>query len=115
VRRIQTVDAFCPTLVLPECAAAIVRPTGDIALARELVALIQGLGRLNLVSLDPPLARRAAEIATVYRLRGADAAYAAVAEAFGATLVTWDVEVLQRALSVAPTATPSEWLKQNKG
>ena len=41
IRRMQTVDTFCPTLVLPECAAAIVRPLGDIALARELVALVQ--------------------------------------------------------------------------
>ena len=52
--RSQNATVFCPTLVIPECAAAIVRPTGDMALAEELVALIAGFPGLRLVSLDPP-------------------------------------------------------------
>jgi len=29
--RAEAVTVFCPTLILPECAAAIARPTGDAA------------------------------------------------------------------------------------
>lgn len=94
--RAQSVDLFCPHLILPECAAAIARPTGDAALAAEVVTLIEGFPGLHLVALGAPLARRAAQIAALYRLRGADAVYIAVAEAFNATLVTWDLEMAER-------------------
>ena len=88
--QLRGVNVFCPTLVLPECAAAVARPTGDSALADELVALVEGFSRLHLIALEPLLARRAAQIAIAHRLRGADATYVAVAEAFEATLITWD-------------------------
>ncbi|MGH2594072.1 MAG: PIN domain-containing protein, partial [Anaerolineae bacterium] len=58
-----------------------------------------------LVPLDIPLARRAAHIAIAHRLRGADAVYIAVAEAFGATLITWDAEMLQRGPAAVMTIT----------
>jgi len=85
----QGAALFCPGLVLPECAAAIARPTGDAALGGELVALIEAMPGLQLVHLDSPLAHRAAEIAARHRLRGADAVYVAVAEALDAALITW--------------------------
>ena len=112
--RAQTTDVFCPCLVLPECAAAIARPTGDTALAEELTILVESFPRLHLVALDLPLAHRAVQIATAYRLRGADAVYAAVAEAFGATLIAWDAEMLKRALAVVPTLTPAQWIEQHR-
>ncbi len=108
----EAVTVLCPTLVLPECAAAIARPTGDSTLAEELVVLIENYPGLRLVNIDPPLARRAAQIATTYRLRGADSIYVAVAETFNATLITWDAEMQQRGSAVVQTLTPTEWNKR---
>ena len=34
----------------------------------------------------------------------------AVAEAFDATLLTWDTEMLERSPDVVPTMTPADWL-----
>ena len=115
LRRVQkqTVNLYCPALVLVECAAAIARQTDQPTLAERMVALIEGFPRLLLVSLDVPLARRAAQIAIAHHLRGADAVYAATARAFDATLITWDAEMLQRVPGVVPTLTPSEWVKGN--
>jgi len=110
----EAVTVFCPTLVLPECAAAIARPTGDTTLIEELATVIEDFPNLYLVALETSLARRAAQIATLYRLRGADSVYVAVAETFNATLVTWDVEMLQRASAAVSTSTPIEWVEQHR-
>ncbi len=110
--REDAVTVFCPTLVLPECAAAIARPTGNLALVDELTVLIENFPGLHLVNIDLPLARRAVQIATIHRLRGADSIYVAVAEMFNATLVTWDTEMLQRGSAVVQTLAPTEWRGQ---
>jgi predicted nucleic acid-binding protein len=112
--RSQNATVFCPTLVLPECAAAIVRPTGDRALAEELVALIAGFPELHLVSLDPPLAHQAVQVATHHRLRGADSVYVAVASAADASLITWDDEMLDRGAGVVTTRTPQQWMVERE-
>jgi len=104
---------ICPTLVLPESVAAIARRTGDAALADEVADLILSLAGLRLLVLDLPAAERAAHLAKAHRLRGADAVYAAVAHAAEATLVTWDLEMLARAVGAVPTLTPSQWLAQH--
>lgn len=103
----------CPTLVLPECAAAIARRTGNPDLARQLVLLIEQYPRLQLVALTLPLAQRAAQSAAMHQLRGADAVYVAVAGAVGARLITWDVEMLNRGAAVVSTATPTMWLEES--
>jgi predicted nucleic acid-binding protein len=110
----EAIVIFCPVLVLPECAAAIARPTGNAALVEELIALIENFPNLHLVSLDDILARRAAQIAVAQRLRGADAVYTAVAEMFQTTLTAWDTEILQRAPAIVPTLTPAGWIEQFK-
>jgi len=110
----QKVDVFCPALVLPECSAAIARQTGVPALAERLVLLIESFAGMRLIALSLPLARRAAQIAAVHRLRGADSVYTAVAEECAATLITWDVEMLQRSPDVVPTLTPAEWMEKQK-
>lgn len=109
----QEEEVYCPTLVLPECAAAIARRTGDPDLARQLVLLIEQYPRLQLVALTLPLAQRAAQIAATHQLRGADAVYVAVTGAVGARLITWDVEMLDRGAAVVPTATPTMWLEES--
>ena len=107
----QGTTVFCPALVLAECATAITRSTGDVALAQELITLIESLTDLNLISITLPLARRAARIAMNQQLRGADAIYVAVAEVSGAHLVTWDGEMLARGAGVVPVSTPQAWLE----
>ena len=103
---------MCPTLLLPECAAAIARPTSDIGLANEVGSLVESLPGVRMVALELGLARRAVQIAIRHRLRGADAVYVAVAEAFNATLITWDQEMLARCPAAVTTATPAAWISQ---
>jgi predicted nucleic acid-binding protein len=109
--RAQHCNLYCPTLVLPECAAAIARPTADARLAEELVSLIETFPRLQLVPLDLPLARRAVQVARDHRLRGADSVYVSVAEMFDAALIAWDAEMLERGADVVTTRTPLEWME----
>ncbi|MCP4373465.1 MAG: type II toxin-antitoxin system VapC family toxin [Deltaproteobacteria bacterium] len=110
--RIQGISIFCPTLVLPECMAAITRPTGDTALAAHLMRMIENIPGLNLAPLTSSLAHRAAKIAMTQRLRGADSVYVAAAEEFDAILVTWDTEMLKRGAAIVQTITPALWLAQ---
>ncbi len=108
----QGVTIFCPTLILPECAAAITRPTGDTALAKQLMRLVENFPGLILTPLLTSLARRAAQVAMTQRLRGADSVYVAVAEEFDTLLVTWDTEMLERGAAIVQTITPALWLAQ---
>lgn len=110
--RAQQCNLFCPTLVLPECAAAIARPTADARLAEELVSLVETFPRLQFVPLDLSLARRAGEIAREYRLRGADSVYVSVAEVSDSVLIAWDAELLERGTDVVTAMTPLEWMEE---
>ena len=83
-------DVYCPTLVLPETAAAVIRPTGRASLANGALSQILNFPYLTLVELTADRARRAADITITCRLRGADAVYATVAQEYGTTLITWD-------------------------
>lgn len=115
LRRIQAASdaVVCPTLVLPECAAAIIRSTGDPILARTALRLIQSFPRIHLVPVELAMADWAAQLAIEHHFRGADSVYIATAEVFQATLVTWDGEMLARAPSEIPVVWPEEWLRQN--
>jgi predicted nucleic acid-binding protein len=95
-----------PVLLLPEVAAAISRRTGQPRLARRAVDLLQELSSVRLVSVDPALAKAAAQLAADHALRGADAVYAATAQHLGLSLVTLDGEQLERAQAVVSTLTP---------
>jgi predicted nucleic acid-binding protein len=102
LQKVKGLKVFCPTLVLAECGAAIARPTGDSALSKKLVSLVEHFPGMNHVPLDLRFACRAAEMAIEYRLRGADAVYVAVAEVFDAALISWDEEMLQRSPEFEP-------------
>jgi len=110
--RAQRLTVVCPSLVLPECAAAVARATGVVEEADEILELLETFPRLQLVPVGLSLARRAAQIGKLQRLRGGDSVYVAVAEAFSATLITWDTEMLERAPAVVPTLTPADWPAQ---
>lgn len=109
----QSVDVHCPSLVLPEIAAAIIRPTSNAALAAQTVSGIGLLPSITLVTLTEQRARQAAQIAISCRLRGADAIYVALAQEFGTTLITWDAEMLARGSQAVAVMTPSDWLAAN--
>ncbi len=107
------VEVRCPTLVLPETAAAITRPGGSVALAQAAVVQIETFPYLSLIELTENRARLSVQTALTCRLRGADAVYVAVAQKFGTTLVTWDAEVLARGTAAVSVMTPTDWLVAN--
>jgi predicted nucleic acid-binding protein len=104
----------CPTLTLPECAAALARRTNRTEMGAEIVRFIQTFPSIRLEPLTLRHSELAAEIAAHYRLRGADAIYVATAAQWEASLVTWDTEMLERGASVVDTVTPQEWLQQSR-
>jgi len=95
-----------PVLLLPEMAGAISRRTGRPRLAQHAVDLLQELSSVRLVSVDPTLAKAAAQLAADHALRGADAVYAATARQLELPLVTLDSEQLERSQAVVSTITP---------
>ena len=107
----QHVPLFCPTLLLVEVAAAIARALDDTGRAMALAAELRGWPHQTLVSLDEPLAARAADLSATARLRGADAVYAAVAQQYGTTLVTLDRQQLERLPPLVETARPADVLR----
>jgi predicted nucleic acid-binding protein len=104
--RKNMVEILCPTLVLPECAAAIIRPTQDQQLASDAIQKIANFPQMHLISLTQLLANRAAEIAIECRLRGADAIYVAVAEFYSTQLISLDHEMLERGQKLVTTIKP---------
>jgi len=111
--RQRGVEVFCPSLVIVETVAAIARPTGDVALALQGIRLITGLQNITLLNLTQRRSRVAARLAANRRLRGADSVYVAPAVESGATLITWETQILQRAPAAVPTMTPTDWLAAN--
>ncbi len=86
-----------PGLFLIEVCATIARRTRDRALAMAAGEATLAMPLLTLHPLDHALAAEAAEVAATWALRGADAVYVATARQAGATLVTLDAEVRDRA------------------
>ena len=100
-----------PTLLLPEIAASVARASNDTAGALQYANATAALPHLTLVTLTPPLARQAADLAATHRLRGADAVYLAVARRYGTTLVSRDNEQRTRGSAAATCQTPEEALE----
>lgn len=101
---------FCPTLLLVEVAAAVARVFDDADRGLALTRALRGLPHQTLVPLDEALADRAAGLAAAASLRGADAVYAAVAQQYGATLVTLDRQQLERLPPLVRTTRPADVL-----
>lgn len=110
---LQAVKVYCPTLVLPETAAAIIRATNRAVLPALARIQIEAFPNLSLEALTPDRARHSADAAVFCRLRGADAVYVAVAQEYGTTLVTWDQELLTRGAAAVTVMTPADWLAAN--
>ena len=99
-----------PTLLVPEIASSIARATGDRTGALQYAHATAALPHVTLVPLTPAMARQAAELAVIHRLRGADAVYLSVARRYGTTLVSRDDEQRARGSAVAACQTPEEAL-----
>lgn len=97
-----------PTLLLPEIAAAVARASNDSEGALQYAQAASGLPHVTVVPLTPAMARQAAELAAMHRLRGADAVYVAVARRYGTTLVSRDEEQRSRGSAVVACQTPEE-------
>lgn len=105
---------IAPTLLLPEIASAVVRASDDSAGALEYANATAALPHLMLVSLTPPMARQAAELAVTHRLRGADAVYVAVARRYATTLVSRDEEQRTRGSAIVLCQTPEDALSSRR-
>lgn len=110
--RVVSGTIHCPSLVLPECAAAIMRATDDPVAVRKIVRHIRDARWLKLVPLSDALADQSAEAASRCRTRGADSCYIALAAQLGAKLITWDREMLERGSTLVESLTPEQWLQE---
>ena len=93
-------EVVSPLTVLVEVAAAIRRRTGSELLGRRAERDIRGLESATFVPINEARAMAAVRIASTIGLRGMDAIVVQVAQEFGATLVTLDAEMAQRAADV---------------
>jgi predicted nucleic acid-binding protein len=96
-----------PTIMLAELSGSIARRTGNDQLGYLIVQQIRQLPTLQLITVDDALGQLAAQIASTYRLRGADAVYLAVAQRLQIPLVSWDREQLNRAAVLVTAYQPS--------
>ena len=99
---------FAPTLLLPEVAGAVARRWGDPARGLEAGEAIGRLSGLELAPLDEMLADMAYRVAPGYRIRGAGAVYAALAQRLHLPLVTWDLEQNSRVREIVRALPPNE-------
>lgn len=97
---------IAPVIILAEVGAALSRGQNNPTLAHQVR---QQLEQSTLVRLQPislTLAKRSAEIAIDYRIRGCDAVYVALAEQLHDRLVTLDQQQLTRGAHVVVTQQP---------
>lgn len=106
----HSIRLFCPSLLPVEVAAAIARRLDDGDKALALARLVRDWPNQTLVPLDGVVADRAAELAARWRLRGADAVYAAVAQQYSTILITLDRQQLERLPPEMRTARPADVL-----
>ena len=102
----ETATLDVPAIVLPEVSAAISRGQDDDGLAKRTLNLLSSTDLIQIFAVTPELARRAAEIGIVQRIRGCDAVYVALAEQLGTELVSLDQQQLARGKAVIPTRHP---------
>jgi len=91
-----TFNIYSPTLLLVEVAASVARIFDNTHQGIALMNAIKTLPGQNWISLDDTLTQIAGELGAMYRLRGADAVYAAVTKKYETTLVTLDKQQLER-------------------
>ena len=108
----KPVIVILPTLVGPEIAGAMRRVTGQTALSRDALLVLDSMPNLNLVTLDGRLAADAVDIAAETGMRGADAAFAATAQLFDAILVSLDNDHTARSPQDLRVSSPRKALME---
>jgi len=108
--RQKFVPVYCPTLLSVEVAASVARIYNDTAQGLAVARTLRALTNYEWVTLDVTLAQDAARIGATYRLRGADAVYAAVAQRHNSTLVTLDKQQSERLAPIVMTQGPADAL-----
>lgn len=106
----ERLSVTSPTLLLVEVASAVARGQNDARLGIEAMQRLQALPRHTWLPLDGVMAMLAARFGAMYRLRGADAVYAAVAQRAGTVLITADRQQLERLHGAVPVMSPAEAL-----
>lgn len=101
-----------PAIAVVEVVSAVVRRTGDRALAQRAGRHLLRNPDVILHPLDMRAASHAAGLAADKGLRAADALYAAVAQQNHCRLVTLDAEIADRVRPGLDAVTPAEWLAQ---
>ena len=104
----RQIPIFMPNLVLAEVAATVSRTRRDPIRAHLTVDALRAFAHMHVVVIDDRLATAAAEIAADRAIRGADARYVAIAQAYQCTLVSLDREQRERAVTVVAVQTPAE-------
>ena len=95
-----------PSLAIAEIAGAVARTRASSEDGRSAISLLLRTPGLRIVSVDRAVGEAAAEIASRYRLRGADAIYVAVARLLGLPLATLDQEMQERAAPIVEIIQP---------
>jgi len=88
---------ICPTLLLLEVAGAAARRARDPKEGLLMAAQLAGDSRIRWVPVTIPFMHAGSALAANLFLRGADAAYATVADLHNAILITLDTELELRA------------------
>ncbi|MBI5182259.1 MAG: type II toxin-antitoxin system VapC family toxin [Nitrospirae bacterium] len=92
--------AIMPYSVFVEVVAAIRRRTGSVELAIEVKNQLLNIESISFMMLDDKAAEDAAQIAAKTGVRGMDALVIQVAKEFGAELISFDEEMIAKAVKV---------------
>ena len=92
--------AVMPYSILVEVVAAVRRRTGSQDLALEVLKALETLDTVSFVILDGRSSAKAARIAASTGLRGMDALVVQVAKEYKAELITFDLEMEQKAATI---------------
>ncbi len=101
------VTTAVPSFGLVEVAGAIARIQNSPQRGLRVARWIAASPAIQIIPMQPVLVEKAIELASNYQLRGADAVYVAAAYELGVSLVTWDAEMLARALGIVDVVQPA--------
>ena len=102
---------YSPLLLPVEVAATIGRKTRDARQGKQAAEWVRRFPGHMWQPLSEALAATAERFAADCFLRGADAIYVAVAHLSDSVLLTYDTEVIERAVRVVSIMNPDAWLR----
>ena len=97
------VTAILPYTVLVEVVAAIRRRTGQKELAQKVKRELLSMDAVNFIVLDPDAALEASDIAIEIGVRGMDAVVIQTAKEYNTSLVSLDMEMIEKAADLVKT------------